>query len=188
MEDLEHWESFYLITGGAAGALIGLQFVVMTLLAERPSRGIRETSPAFSTPTIAHFSLCLLLSALIRVPWPRALLAAWAWGVAGLSGLIYTIIVTRRVLAQQSYQPDAEDWIFHVIGPLAAYLTAICSAIWAQTDEGQALFAVGAATLALLFIGIHNSWDVVLFVSSGQYQANVHDPQNQSPPQEEKPR
>jgi hypothetical protein len=187
MEDLEHWESFYLITGGAAGALIGLQFVVMTLLAERPSRGIRETSPAFSTPTIVHFSLCLLLSALIRVPWPHAVLAAWAWGITGLAGLVYTIIVTLRVRAQHSYQPDTEDWIFHVIGPLAAYLAVIFSAVWAQTDESQALFAVGAATLALLFIGIHNSWDAVLFVSSGQYQANVRDPQDQSPPHEEKP-
>lgn len=187
MEDLEHWESFYLITGGAAGALIGLQFVVMTLLAERPSQGIRETSPAFSTPTIVHFSLCLLLSALIRVPWPNALFAAWAWGATGLWGLIYTIIVLRRVCQQTSYKPDAEDWAFHVIGPLLSYLIVMASAVWAQTDESEALFAVGAATLALLFIGIHNSWDAVLFVSSGQYQANVHDATAQPAVQEERP-
>ena len=32
MTEFAEWESFYLIVGGAAGALIGLQFVVMTLI------------------------------------------------------------------------------------------------------------------------------------------------------------
>ncbi len=36
MQELKHWESFYVIVGSAVGALIGLQFVVMTLIAERP--------------------------------------------------------------------------------------------------------------------------------------------------------
>ena len=36
MSDLAQWESFYVIIGSAAGALIGLQFVVMTLIADRP--------------------------------------------------------------------------------------------------------------------------------------------------------
>ena len=39
MSELSEWDSFYVIVGGAAGALIGLQFVVMTLIAERPSPG-----------------------------------------------------------------------------------------------------------------------------------------------------
>jgi len=30
MEALKEWESFYVIVGSSAGALIGLQFVVMT--------------------------------------------------------------------------------------------------------------------------------------------------------------
>jgi hypothetical protein len=36
MPELDEWESVYLIVWAAAGALIGLQFVVMTLIAERP--------------------------------------------------------------------------------------------------------------------------------------------------------
>ena len=41
MPGFEEWESFYVIVGAAAGALIGLQFVVMTLLAERPTARVR---------------------------------------------------------------------------------------------------------------------------------------------------
>ena len=36
MPEFNEWESFYVLVGGAAGALIGLQFVVMTLIADRP--------------------------------------------------------------------------------------------------------------------------------------------------------
>ena len=36
MAELGAWDSFYVIVGSAAGALIGLQFVVMTLVAARP--------------------------------------------------------------------------------------------------------------------------------------------------------
>ena len=36
MPALTEWENFYVIVGSSAGALIGLQFVVITLIAERP--------------------------------------------------------------------------------------------------------------------------------------------------------
>jgi len=40
MSEFTEWESFYVIVGSAAGALIGLQFVVMTLVAAiRASEG-----------------------------------------------------------------------------------------------------------------------------------------------------
>jgi len=67
MPELDEWESFYLIVGGAAGALIGLQFVVMTLIAEKPP--VRTAESSFGTPTIVHLSAALLLSAVLRAPW-----------------------------------------------------------------------------------------------------------------------
>ena len=36
MTDLAGWQNFYVIVGSSAGALIGLQFVVMTLIANLP--------------------------------------------------------------------------------------------------------------------------------------------------------
>src|SRR5256885_6087757 len=65
MAELAEWESFYVIVGSAAGALIGLQFVVMTLLAENPPQRVAEAGAAFASPTIVHFSAALLLSALL---------------------------------------------------------------------------------------------------------------------------
>ena len=38
MLELKEWDSFCVIVGSAAAALIGLQFVVVTLIAEKPAR------------------------------------------------------------------------------------------------------------------------------------------------------
>src|SRR3569832_2233850 len=55
MSALSEWDSFYLIVGGAAGALIGLQFVVMPLIAERPQAGMADAARAFAAPAVVHF-------------------------------------------------------------------------------------------------------------------------------------
>ena len=122
MSELGEWDSFYVIVGGAAGALIGLQFVVMTLIAEKPSPGIAQAGPAFATPAIVHFSVALLLSALLRAPWHSITHAAILCSVIGLCGLVYVLLLLRRILRQTAYKPDAEDWTFHVILPFFAYL------------------------------------------------------------------
>jgi hypothetical protein len=72
MSELAAWDSFYMIVG-SVGALIGLQFVVMTFIAERPPIRSAEAGAAFATPTIIHFSAAFLLSALLRAPWPTIL-------------------------------------------------------------------------------------------------------------------
>ncbi len=163
MADLNAWDSFYVILGSAAGALIGLQFVVMTLIAERPQVGMIDAASAFGTPTIVHFGCCLLISALIRVPWPDLLTGALTGGVVGLAGLIYMTITVMRMRRQNAYKPDWEDWTFHVFLPFLAYGLLTLSSLAAITHTREAMFGVGGATLLLLFIGIHNAWDSVAY-------------------------
>src|SRR3954466_5012503 len=119
MSDFAEWESFYVIVGTAAAALIGLQFVVMTLIAERPATP--EAGAAFATPTVVHFGAVLLLSALLRIPWQAIATAAALWGLIGFAGIAYGVIVIRRMRLQTAYQPDFEDWLFHALLPMAAY-------------------------------------------------------------------
>ncbi|MBZ5536307.1 MAG: hypothetical protein LAO31_10165 [Acidobacteriia bacterium] len=164
MPALTGWENFYVIVGSSAGALIGLQFVVITLIAEIPIvRDVERASSAFATPTIVHFGAVLLLSAVISVPWHGIAAAAILWGVMGLVGVIYVLIVARRMRVQTAYSPQFEDRLFHVLLPFAAYATLAGSAYAARLNVGGALFGVGAAALLLLFIGIHNAWDAVTY-------------------------
>ncbi len=179
MEELAKWDGFYVIVGSAAGALIGLQFVVMTLIAERPPIRGAEAGAAFGTPTIVHFGVTLLLSALLHAPWPTIIPVAAVCGVIGLGGAAYVIVVARRMRNQDVYQPEFEDWLFHLGLPLAAYVILALSSFAAVSHAREALFGVGAAALLLLFIGIHNAWDAVA------YHVFVTRPQAHSEPRDE---
>lgn len=162
MPALAEWDSFYVIVGSAAGALIGLQFVVMTLISGRPPARA-EAGAAFATPTIVHFSAVLLLSALLRAPWHATLSVAAVCGIVGTAGTAYILLTAWRMRLQSVYKLDFEDWLCHVLLPLAAYAVFAASmpAILSYTKE--VLFAVGGATLLLLFSGIHNAWDAVSY-------------------------
>lgn len=164
MTPLAGWENFYVIVGSSAGALIGLQFVVITLIADMPIvRGQAQAGHAFATPTVIHFGAVLLLAGLLVAPFPGVTPAEVLWGSVGLSGIVYEIMVLRRMRTQTIYKPVFEDWLFHVLLPLTAYAILAISAYAARWNAGKSLFAVGAAALLLLFTGIHNSWDAVMY-------------------------
>jgi hypothetical protein len=166
MNALSGWENFYVIAGSSTGALIGLQFVALTLIAQRPARDpqpLQIASSTFATPTVLHFSTVLLVSGMLSAPWPAVTNAAIGWGIVGACGVFYELIVLRRMTMQTSYQPQLEDWIFHIVVPLAAYATLAVSAFFARTHAGGALFAVAGSVLGLLFTGIHNAWDAVTY-------------------------
>jgi hypothetical protein len=163
MSELAKWNTFYAIVGSSAGTLIGLQFVMATLMAQRPALPASDANAAFGTPTIVHFSTALILSALVVVPWPSIVPAAATWEIIGAGGVVYALIVARRMLRQTAYTPVFEDWMFHSVLPLLAYATLAYAAALAQSHTHEALFGVGAAALLMLFIGIHNAWDSVSF-------------------------
>ena len=162
MSALTDWENFYIIVGPSAGALIGLQFIVLTLIADMPADSTdMEVSGVFTTPSVIHFSTVLFLSAIVSIPWGSLIAVAVVWGLIGLIGMGYVILVTRRLQRQKAYEPVFEDWLFHVLLPLAAYVMMVLSASVARSHEKCALFGLGAAALLLLFTGIHNAWDLV---------------------------
>jgi hypothetical protein len=173
MADLAAWNSFYVIVGSSAGALTGLQFVVMTLIAERSPPRAAEAGPAFATPTIVHFGAVLLLAAVLCAPWQEAASVAAIVGLMGISGVAYIIIVARRMRVQTTYKPESGDWLHYALLPLAAYAMLALSACMIPAHMTEALFGVGAAALLLLFIGIHNAWDSIVYLVFYNKQAEV---------------
>jgi hypothetical protein len=164
MTALSGWQNFYVIVGSAAGALIGLQFVVMTLIANLPvTRVDAQAGDAFTTPTVVHFGAVLLLSAVGSAPWDGIVPVAVLWGLAGLSGMVYVVLVARRLRSQTAYRAEFEDWLFHVLLPFTAYALLGASAGAASSYPRPTLLLVGAAALLLLFTGIHNAWDVIRY-------------------------
>jgi hypothetical protein len=167
---LHEWDNFYVIVGSSASALTGLQFVVVVLGAE--SEATRDTAAveAFGTPTIVHFCMVLTIAALISVPGQTTFSLGSLLILLGAGGLVYSIITARRAKRQSNYQPVFEDWLWHVGFPFAAYATLLTMGATSFRFPAGALYVVAAIALALLFIGIHNAWDSVVYIATRQHE------------------
>jgi hypothetical protein len=162
---LTTWVNFYIIIGSAAATLTGLMFVVITLSARVPDRRSSEAFGAFATPTVVHFGIALLVAASLSAPWQELWTAGLLLGLCGLGGVTYVVIVLRRTRRQTDYQPVLEDWLWHTVFPLVSYTALVVAAIVLAGNPVPALFFIGAGTLLLLFIGIHNAWDDVTYIA-----------------------
>ena len=165
---LRAWESFYVIIGPSAAVLIGLQFVVIVLSAEMNTLGNDSAVRAFGTPTIVHFCVVLLVSAFLSAPWSTLTGVGIALGICGVVGLMYAVMVVRRAQRQTGYAPVLEDWIWHGVLPLLTYAALLIAAITLQRSPVLSLFVVSATMVLLLFIGIHNAWDAVVYIAFQQ--------------------
>ena len=163
---LAAWENFYIIVGSSAGALTGLQFVVIALIAESRPRPTPPEIAAFGTPTILHFCAALLVSCLLSAPWPSLSIAGLSLAPCGVAGVVYAMVVVRRTRLQQGYRPVLEDWAWHAILPFLAYAALLAAAVLLPHHSGPALSLVAAAALGLVFIGIHNSWDTITYIAA----------------------
>jgi hypothetical protein len=180
---LTAWSTFYQIIGSAAAALTGLQFVVITLVLQSGRRAAnRETAAAqiaaFGSPTVVHLASALFISAVMAAPWPSLLGASIPLIGCGFVGTAYVIVVGRRARRQDGYKPVFEDWLWHVALPGAAYVTLIVAAKLLPHSTMSAPFTVAAATLLLVYIGIHNAWDTVVYVVVDQMQRREGDDKN----------
>jgi hypothetical protein len=164
MPELTQWNNFYVIVGSSAGALIGLQFVVIALIAEMPrARANAQAGAAFSTPSVVHFAVVLLISATNAAPWQEQLAIGIVWGLVGVGGIVYSLIVARRLRDQTAYLPVFEDWLFHFLLPLVAYATLVATTLAIILHARFALFMPATAALLLMFVGIHNAWDAATY-------------------------
>jgi len=134
-----------------------------------------EPIAVFSSPNVVHFCVALLVAALLCAPWQAIWNASLPLGLCGLGGMIYIARVARRARRQTDYTPVLEDWLWHTIFPFVAYTALVVTAIMLPGSPAPALFVSGAATLLLLFIGIHNAWDTVTYVAVERSQ-----PENKS--------
>ncbi|HEV2230133.1 MAG TPA: hypothetical protein VGR86_14395 [Steroidobacteraceae bacterium] len=168
---LAGWDNFYVIIGSSAGGLTGLTFVVIALIRDS-GQGVRPTGlGAFVTPMIVHFCGALALAAFMSMPHQRAGTLSAGLALGGLAGIVYGGCIganmRRTGTGAAPYIPVREDWIWNVILPTAVYagLAAMAILIWDRLTEA-ALYGVAVLVLALLFIGIRNAWDLVVWIST----------------------
>ncbi len=166
---LAAWESFYVVVGSSGAALTGLQFVSIAIIAGSRRRSTLREISAFGTPTIVHFCGVLLVSALVSAPWHGLTRLALALGACGVAGVVYGLITVKRARQQTGYRPVFEDWLWHAGLPIFAYSVLVISAVLLPGHPQRTPFAIGAISLLLLFVGIHNAWDAVTYITLGDF-------------------
>ena len=172
---LSAWTNFYVIVGSSAGALTGLQFVVIALISQVKATGSMRDIRAFGTPTVVHFCVCLLISATMTAPWHSLDHLAFCVGAFGIAGILYSMRVLWHA-RKAEYNPDAEDWFWYTALPLAAYtaLAVAAATVWWWAPR-IGLSVIAATSLLFLFLGIHNAWDTVTYIAV-QNQENPDSP------------
>lgn len=158
------WQTFYVVVGSAAAALVGVQFVVITLIATFRKGVSAGSVGAFATPTVVHLSGALLVSSLLCAPWSSLDPVSNLVSACALAGLLYDVVVYRRARHHTDYAPVWEDWVWHTILPCTSHLAGLTGALLLPSRPRSALFTIGGAALALLLVGIHNAWDAVTHI------------------------
>ena len=151
--------------GSSAAALTGLVFVVITLVTRSGRARTREGISTFTTPTVVHFCACLLVASIAIAPWRLLTYPAVIIGLAGLCGVAYVGRLILRSLRLETYEPDLEDWLSYSLLPLLAYGAMLVGGIALLLAPAAALFVIAGSVLLLVFIGIHNAWDIVTYIT-----------------------
>jgi hypothetical protein len=162
---LEGWDNFYVILGSAAAGLLGLTFVVIALISEA-RRATSAGTSGYITPTVVHFGTVLGLSCFLSMPHQNVTSLSIGFGLVAVGLLIYTGVITANMRRfAKNYAPVLEDWIWHVLLPAIVYCTLLTMAFLLWRQPRQSMYGIASALTLLLFVGIHNSWDVAVSIT-----------------------
>ncbi|MCL6740211.1 hypothetical protein LZ518_03550 [Sphingomonas sp. RB56-2] len=163
----EHWGEFYLLAGSAAAVLIGLIFVVVTLMQDKPRSTMMAGARLYMGPVVLQVSFVLVLSAAALTPGIAAQYYAIIAAIVALWGLYRGVqsIVGIRKLCWQEDPPHWSDVWFYGVFPtiLSLGVAEVAWAFWA--GEAWAVHGVAVAITAILLLAIRNEWDLVTWLA-----------------------
>lgn len=164
------WDNFFIMSGTAAATLIGLIFVVLTLgthLSIPLSRAGQGVS-AFVTPTLVHFGGVLVQSMTALVPWGARWPCALIYGTIGLLGLAYAALIAAKLRKIEFVSLDSFNWIAYAGAPAVANACLVAGAAGLLADAAFGPFAIAAGASLLLLVGIHDAWDLTLWIAKSR--------------------
>jgi hypothetical protein len=165
-ETLAGWHEFYSLLGTASATLVGLLFVAATVCSGVFSSNRRAPLRVFMSASVVHFSGILAVCLIVLAPlqsWLQFGLLVLACGIFGLvySGLIWrdTVRDSRLIAAI-----DLEDRIWYLLIPVVGYLMEAATGVALALRLDPGCTAVAVAVGVLMVAGIHNAWDITIWI------------------------
>jgi hypothetical protein len=165
----EHWDSFYLLVGGAAGSLIGLLFIVATLNkgARDPDSALRGAS-VYLSPVVLQLGMVLVVSALTAAPGVSRLVCGVVLSLCALAGLVASGRVMFHLKIGKLFQSAhwTDFWWYGAAAfAVDLLLAASAAALWLVSPEA-ATRGLALSVVLILLIAIRNAWDLVTWITA----------------------
>ena len=157
------WSNFFLMAGGAAAVLIGLIFVVISLMRDAPRSQVLAGSRLYMGPIVLGVSFVLALSAAALTPGLTRNEFAAITGAVALWGLVRGILSTAGI--GRLKQVHWTDLWFYGVFPVLLYLALGLVAIGLWRDLWWAQKGVAAVVTAALLLAIRNEWDLITWIT-----------------------
>jgi hypothetical protein len=157
------WSDFFLMAGGAAAVLIGLIFVVISLMQDRPRSQVLAGTRLYMGPIVLAVSFVLALSAAALTPGlSRAEFAGITTVIAvwGLARAVQSTVGIGRL--KEVHWTDV--WFYGVF-PVVIYLALglVAFALW--KDLRWAAKGMAAVITLALLLAIRNEWDLITWIT-----------------------
>ena len=159
----EGWENFFLMAGGAAAVLIGLIFVVISLMGDRPRSTVLAGSKLYMGPIVLGVSFILALSAAALTPGIGRYTFAAITAVIALWGLIRALMST--VAIGRLKEVHWTDVWFYGVYPCVIYLALGGVALAFAQDVSWARDGLVVVITAGLLLAIRNEWDLITWIT-----------------------
>ena len=163
----QDWENFYLLIGSAAGALIGLLFVVVTLTSNIERERALNASRLFMTPTVVMFATVLVVGAIATAPRLSRAAQEALIGAVAIAGLVYGSGIALELFKRRRADPTMHwtDPVCYGVMPAAWFGALALTDALALAWPDLSAYAIGAVTVAMLLTGIRNAWDLITWIA-----------------------
>ena len=170
----ERWRDFYMVAGTAAATLVGLLFVGLSLHLRTVLSRVEVRSLA--RVTLANFGFLLLVSLFMVIRQSPKALSPQLIG-AGVVSLV--VVGPSLVAASRSPTRTLQPYRLILRFGLSAlgYVGAIMAGVFlARGEVGVALNLSWVVTIALLFVSLRNSWDLLVSVGEATIGVETEEP------------
>jgi hypothetical protein len=153
---------------GLAAVLIGLIFVVISLMQDRSRSTVLAGARLYMGPIVLSVSFVLALSAAALTPHIETRTVALISGSIALWGLVRGImsITGIRGLCQiDESPPHWSDVWFYGVAPSVLYLALGLVAFGFGTGAPWAREGLAAAITGLMLVAIRNEWDLITWIA-----------------------
>jgi hypothetical protein len=165
----EHWDSFYLLVGGASGSLIGLLFIVATITrgAQDPDSALRGAS-VYLSPVVLQLAMVLVVSALAAAPGVSRPACGLVLSLCALAGLVASGRVMFHLKIGKLFRSAhwTDFWWYGVAAFTADLLLAgSAAALWLVSPQAAAR-GLALSVVLILLVAIRNAWDLVTWITA----------------------